>query len=270
MVLYGQVLVFYKDKEETIPAAPAVFIHNAYCDVASDYHKKKNVLRLRSADGAESLIEAASPSDMKEWISKVQYYAAQAPDEHHAAALHRSGSPEGERGRSVSPMAAHRESQEFPEEEVAQVTPGKPSPDKGSPIPGHQAHNDSVDRSGSFHAENNTTPVRERTTSGGSHYQSSGEEDVTDLSSVSSPHNGGHGRINGDEDQFTDDIKKRAKHSPVKERPMSEPAMMMEDHEGGDREEKKKKKGMFSRFKKKDKDHEDHKKHKKDKKAEAH
>ena len=60
---------------ETIPAAPAVFIHNAYCDVASDYHKKKNVLRLRSADGAESLIEAASPSDMKEWISKVQYYA---------------------------------------------------------------------------------------------------------------------------------------------------------------------------------------------------
>ena len=101
-------------------------------------------------------------------------WTAQAPDEHHAAALHRSGSPEGERGRSVSPMAAHRESQEFPEEEVAQVTQGKPSPDKGSPIPGHQAHNDSVDRSGSFHAENNTTPVRERTTSGGSHYQSSG------------------------------------------------------------------------------------------------
>ena len=29
----------------------------------------------------------------------------------------------------------------------------------------------------------------------------SGEEDVTDLSSVSSPHNGGHGRINGDEGQ---------------------------------------------------------------------
>lgn len=51
---------------------------------------------------------------------------------------------------------------------------------------------------------------------------------------------------------------------------MSEPAMMMEDHDGGDREEKKKK-GMFSRFKKKkDKDHEEHKKHKKDKKSEAH
>lgn len=60
---------------ETIPAAPAVFIHNANCDVARDYHKKKNVLRLQCADGAESLIEAASPSDMKEWISKVQYYA---------------------------------------------------------------------------------------------------------------------------------------------------------------------------------------------------
>jgi hypothetical protein len=60
---------------EKIPATPPVFVHNAYCDVASDYHKKKNVLRLRSADGAESLLEAASESDMKEWISKVQYYA---------------------------------------------------------------------------------------------------------------------------------------------------------------------------------------------------
>lgn len=52
-----------------------MFIHNAYCDVASDYHKKKNVLRLKSADNAESLLEAASASDMKEWIAKVNYYA---------------------------------------------------------------------------------------------------------------------------------------------------------------------------------------------------
>lgn len=75
--------------------------------------------------------------------------------------------------------------------------------------------------------------------------------------------------MNGDEDQFTDDIKKRTKGSPKKDRPMSEPAMMMEDHDGGDHE--KKKKGLFSRFKKKkDGDHEEHKKHKKDKKAEAH
>lgn len=102
------------------------------------------------------------------------FYTAQAPDEHHVAVLHRSASPEGERGRSVSPMAAHRESQEFHEEDVAQIMQGKPSPDKGSPIPSHQAHNDSVDRSGSFHAENNTTPVRQRTTSGGSYHQSSG------------------------------------------------------------------------------------------------
>lgn len=102
------------------------------------------------------------------------FYTAQAPDEHHAAVLHRSASPEGERGRSVSPMAAHRESQEFREEDVAQIMQGKPSPDKGSPIPSHQAHNDSVDRSGSFHADNNTTPVRQRTTSGGSYHQSSG------------------------------------------------------------------------------------------------
>ncbi|XP_048733527.1 spectrin alpha chain, non-erythrocytic 1-like isoform X2 [Ostrea edulis] len=301
MVLYRQILVFYKDKEaamENIPATPPVFLHNAYCDVASDYHKKKHVLRLRSADGAESLLEAASESDMREWISKVQYYAvqtpshsdleffhsseqppedsvgddgAQAPDEHHAAVLHRSASPEGERGRSVSPMAAHRESQEFNEEEVAQFMASKHSPDKGSPIPSHVAgpQSDTVERSGSFRAENNTTPVRQRTASGGSHHQSSGEEDRSN-SPVSPPHNGGHGGMNGDEDQFTDDIKKRMKNSPKKERPMSEPVMMMDDHEGGDREEKKKK-GMFSRFKKKkDKDHEEHKKHKKDKKAEAH
>lgn len=102
------------------------------------------------------------------------FYTAQAPDEHYAAVLHRSASPEGERGRSVSPMAAHRESQEFREEDVAQIMQGKPSPDKGSPIPSHEAHNDSVDHSGSFHAENNTTPVRQRTTSGGSYHQSSG------------------------------------------------------------------------------------------------
>ncbi len=52
-----------------------MFIYNAYCDVASDYHKKKNVLRLKSADNAESLLEAASASDMKEWIAKVNHYA---------------------------------------------------------------------------------------------------------------------------------------------------------------------------------------------------
>ncbi|XP_061172689.1 spectrin beta chain, non-erythrocytic 5-like [Saccostrea echinata] len=300
MVLYGQILVFYKDKEaamEKIPAAPPVFIHNAYCDVASDYHKKKHVLRLKSADGAESLLEAASASDMKEWISKIQHYAvqtpshadleffhsseqppedsavddgAQAPDEHHAAVLHRSSSPEGERGRSVSPMAAHRESQEIREEEMDRIMASKHwSPDRGSAIPPHAtgAQNDSVQRSGSFQAENNATPVRQRTSSAGSHH-SSGEEEH-DPSPVSSPHNGGHRGMNGDEDQFTDDIKKRTKASPKKDRPMSEPAMMMEDHDGGDHE--KKKKGLFSRFKKKkDGDHEEHKKHKKDKKAEAH
>lgn len=65
---------------ENIPATPPVFLHNAYCDVASDYHKKKHVLRLRSADGAESLLEAASESDMREWISKVQYYAGKLTD----------------------------------------------------------------------------------------------------------------------------------------------------------------------------------------------
>lgn len=73
-------------------------------------------------------------------------------------------------------MAAHRESQEFNEEEVAQFMASKHSPDKGSPIPSHVAgpQSDTVERSGSFRAENNTTPVRQRTASGGSHHQSSG------------------------------------------------------------------------------------------------
>lgn len=70
----GQFFLF-KAAAEKIPATPPVFIYNAYCDVASDYHKKKNVLRLKSADNAESLLEAASASDMKEWIAKVNHYA---------------------------------------------------------------------------------------------------------------------------------------------------------------------------------------------------
>ena len=60
--------------EKQAAAAPLA-LHHAVCEIATDYHKKKNVLRVRLADGAEYLLTAHSSAEMNTWISKIQFHA---------------------------------------------------------------------------------------------------------------------------------------------------------------------------------------------------
>jgi spectrin beta len=81
-VLCGQLLCFFKDKEafhENSAAAPPIVIHQSHCEIATDYTKKKNVLRLKLNDGAEYLLMANSQNEMVDWLSKIQFHAVLPP-----------------------------------------------------------------------------------------------------------------------------------------------------------------------------------------------
>ena len=54
---------------------PPLPLHNAVCEIAADYTKKKNVLRLKLPDGSEYLFLTGSASEMVEWQSKIQFHA---------------------------------------------------------------------------------------------------------------------------------------------------------------------------------------------------
>lgn len=60
---------------ENQAAAPPLNIHRCFSEVAADYTKKQNVLRLRLNDGAEYLLEFQSAEEMTTWLGKIQYYA---------------------------------------------------------------------------------------------------------------------------------------------------------------------------------------------------
>lgn len=79
-VLVGQLMCFFKDENDyecRIAAASPFGIHDAICDIATDYTKKKNVLRLSLPDGAEYLFVAQDQNEMVEWQKKIQHVAAQ-------------------------------------------------------------------------------------------------------------------------------------------------------------------------------------------------
>ncbi|XP_055880886.1 spectrin beta chain, non-erythrocytic 2-like isoform X3 [Biomphalaria glabrata] len=83
-VLYGQLLCFFKDKEayaDGVAAAPPVNIHRSINEIASDYTKKQNVLRLKLQDGAEYLLEFANSEMMSSWHTKIQHFADLDPSE---------------------------------------------------------------------------------------------------------------------------------------------------------------------------------------------
>ena len=69
------IFFFFTAHAESQAAAPPLNIHKAICEVATDYTKKKNVLRLRLHDGAEFLLEASGAEEMNEWLNKIVYYA---------------------------------------------------------------------------------------------------------------------------------------------------------------------------------------------------
>lgn len=83
-VISGQLLCFFKDqsafKEWNATAAP-IFLHNATCEKALDYTKKKHVIRLVSNDGSEFLFQATSRESQEEWLQKIIYTAGLEPSE---------------------------------------------------------------------------------------------------------------------------------------------------------------------------------------------
>ncbi|XP_033735465.1 spectrin beta chain, non-erythrocytic 5-like isoform X2 [Pecten maximus] len=349
-VLYGQIMAFFKDKEasaEKVPCAPSLFIHNAYCEAARDYHKKKNVFRLRLKDGAEYLLEAGNQGEMNDWLSKVSHFAAQLPMHTDSEFIHNSDQadddggaeddmledselraiftaaqvsddvaeamantehPEG-RARSTSPLAPHRESQEFREEDLARVRQMADSGDSPR-VPGISMEvSETEPRQQESPREEFTdhqTPVNDRTASRLSDPSSDHDEAASppalpvsdqppitmatsdqspvvmatsDQSPVVTPRSyNGSDELNGDgqDHQPYQQESPRARPRPApRDRPMSE-QLGAEEADHGDDDKKAKRRSVFGFLKKKkDKDHEEHKehkehkKHKKDKKSET-
>jgi hypothetical protein len=83
-VLSGQILCFFKDQhdfKESKAAAAPILIQNASCEKASDYTKKKHVIRLVTADGSEFLVQASNGESQEAWLEKMQLTSRLAPKE---------------------------------------------------------------------------------------------------------------------------------------------------------------------------------------------
>ncbi|XP_048358850.1 PH and SEC7 domain-containing protein 3-like isoform X3 [Sphaerodactylus townsendi] len=81
-VLKGTVLYLQKDEYKPDTAFSeedlknAVSVHHALASKATDYEKKPNVLRLKTADWRVLLFQAQSPEEMESWINKINCVAA--------------------------------------------------------------------------------------------------------------------------------------------------------------------------------------------------
>ena len=83
-VISGQLLCFFKDQndfKDWKAAAAPIFLHNATTEKASDYTKKKHVIRLVTNDGSEFLFQAASKDSQDQWLQKLIYTAGLEPSE---------------------------------------------------------------------------------------------------------------------------------------------------------------------------------------------
>ncbi|XP_066469669.1 PH and SEC7 domain-containing protein 3-like isoform X1 [Tiliqua scincoides] len=81
-VLKGTVLYLQKDEYKPDKALSeedlknAVSVHHALASKATDYEKKPNVLKLKTADWRVLLFQAQSPEEMESWITKINSVAA--------------------------------------------------------------------------------------------------------------------------------------------------------------------------------------------------
>ncbi|KAM6469992.1 PH and SEC7 domain-containing protein 3 isoform 4-T4 [Liasis olivaceus] len=81
-VLKGTVLYLQKDEYKPEKALSeddlknAVSVHHALASKATDYEKKPNVLKLKTADWRVFLFQAQSPDEMESWINKINSVAA--------------------------------------------------------------------------------------------------------------------------------------------------------------------------------------------------
>ncbi|KAK6641322.1 hypothetical protein RUM44_013031 [Polyplax serrata] len=81
-VLCGQLLCFFKDKEDFVSSKAAsspVSILKAKCEKAQDYTKRKHVFRLCCTDGSEYLFLADSEDKMSDWVNKISFHAQLPP-----------------------------------------------------------------------------------------------------------------------------------------------------------------------------------------------
>ena len=60
-----------------VAAAPPLALKDARCDVAADYTKKKNVIRLTLSDQSEYLFVTHDPVKMNQWQTKIQFHAGE-------------------------------------------------------------------------------------------------------------------------------------------------------------------------------------------------
>jgi len=60
---------------ENHAAAPPLALKGAKCDIAAEYTKKKNVIRLTLSDQSEYLFMTHDPVEMNQWQSKIQFHA---------------------------------------------------------------------------------------------------------------------------------------------------------------------------------------------------
>ena len=58
-------------------AAPPLALKGARCDVAADYTKKKNVIRLTLSDQSEYLFVTHDPVKMHQWQTRIQFHAGE-------------------------------------------------------------------------------------------------------------------------------------------------------------------------------------------------
>ena len=72
MIVWRSLIAAFKDN---VAASPPLTLHNATCEIATDYTKRKNVLRLRLGDGSEYLINANDKNEMVEWLNRIKFYS---------------------------------------------------------------------------------------------------------------------------------------------------------------------------------------------------
>jgi len=56
-------------------AAPPLVLKGAKCEIAVEYTKKKNVIRLTLSDQSEYLFMTHDPVEMNQWQTKIQFHA---------------------------------------------------------------------------------------------------------------------------------------------------------------------------------------------------
>ena len=74
IVLKGPRLSFYKDKKDyftELPVAPPINVLHGTCNIAVDYTKKRNVLRLVLPNGSEYLFTAPDPVEEEKWVLSI-------------------------------------------------------------------------------------------------------------------------------------------------------------------------------------------------------